>query len=235
MTASSEWRVGGYFLKGPVATGALRDERLPRRVWSISSCVSTSYPDEGYLTWVQSSPERQVELCQSLDLSTDELAELKGEVSALFDQGLVRWPNVFGTLCAARDFHARWLTDVPDVQLLEIALKTPDVPVFLSDVASLSNNEGDGVLSVLGEERPVGDGQVWGFEVLGFVFGAFHTYLCHGLETEFMDTLGVRFNEHGLITDWADASKASDWINRDEVGAEPVPWYPWRISRYALR
>jgi hypothetical protein len=117
--------------------------------------------------------------------------------------------------------------------LLGISLRTADVGDFVVDVAP-SSNPGDGVVSVLAEERAPIEGEVWGFEVLGADFGTFHTYLCHGLETEFMDVLGVRFNERGLIEDWTGAAAASEWINRDEVGAEPVPWYPWRIDGYRL-
>jgi hypothetical protein len=71
----SEWRSGGYFLMGPVAERALSDERLPRLVWSISTCVSDSYPDERYLDWVQTSHEEEQEIRGVHGLSTDEFAE----------------------------------------------------------------------------------------------------------------------------------------------------------------
>ena len=231
--AVDEWRSGGYFLMGPVAEGALKDARLPRLVWSISTCVSDSYPDEKYLTWVRTSPERDEELRRTLGLSPEALVGLKAEVTDLFDRGLIRWPNVFASVAAARDFHGRWLNNLDQVRLLGISLKKEHVAEFENDVAGLSN-PGDGVLGLLTEDVPPVGGELWGFEVLGSEFGTFHTYLCHGLETELMDVVKVRFNDRGLIEEWAGAEAASEWINRDGVGAEPVPWYPWRIDAYTV-
>ena len=228
-----DWRNGGYFLMGPVAEGAVRDKRLPAVLWSVSKCVAQSYPDETYLNWVSTTSERDAELRQVLELSTGELANLKSHVTDLFNNDLVRWPNVFATLAAARAFYARWLTNLSGLRLLGVSMPASYVSGYLTEVAPASNPH-DGVAGLLGENRVWEEGDAWGFEVLGSDYGAFHTYLCHGLQTELMDLLGVQFNEHGLIGDWSDAVRASEWINRDEVGAEPVPWSPWRIDRYGL-
>lgn len=229
----NEWRNGGYFLMGPVAEGALKDSRLPRLTWSISTCVSDSYPDETYLEWVQSGADHSEALCEALRLGSQALAELRADVTDLFNRGVIRWPNVFGTSSSARDFHGRWFAGVPNVRLFGISLRGIDVDEYLGAVGPVSNPS-DGVSSLLSENHPPDDGETWGFEVLGSDYGSFHTYLCHGLQTELMDSLDVRFNDHGLIGNWSDAKAASDWINRDEVGAEPVPWFPWRVDAYPL-
>jgi hypothetical protein len=229
----TDWRNGGYFLMGPVKDGAVTDRRLPPVLWSISTCVADSYPDESYLSWIAPTSSRDVELREVLGLSTEELFELKRYVTELFNASLVRWPNVFASLNTARDFHGRWLTAVPGVRLLGISMRASGVPAFLAETASASNPS-DGVGSLLSEDRMCHEGNAWGFEVLGSDFGTFHTYLCHGLETELMDVLAVRFNEHGLISEWSDAERASEWLNRDETGAEPVPWFAWRIDEYAV-
>jgi hypothetical protein len=230
---TTEWLSGGYLLMGPVHEGALTDERLARPIWSISTCVSDSYPDETYLEWVTATPERNEEIRQTLDLSDEALTRLKSDVTELFARGEFRWPNVFVTTAAARDFYARWLTGLPDVRLLGISLRAPDLPEYLADNDPADPN--DGVLSVLKEGRGPESGEHWGFEVLGTEMGGFHSYLCHGMEGELMDEFEVGFNERGLIADWMDAAKVSHWINGDEIGAEPVPWYPWRITGYPLK
>lgn len=211
---------------------ALTDERLPRPVWSISTCVSDSYPDETYLEWVATTPDIDEEIREMLGLSPEALAELTSDVTHLFDRGALRWPNVFATTAAARRFHARWLPGIPDVRLVGISLRTSDFSDYLADNGSADSS--DGVLSLLRERREPDSGEQWGFEVLGTEMGGFHSYLCHGMEAELMDDLKVGFNERGLIEAWSGAETVSDWINRDEVGAEPVPWYPWRIADYVL-
>ncbi len=227
-----DWVSGGYFLMGPVHDGALKDERLPRPVWSISTCVSDSYPDETYLEWVKTGPEPDEEIREKLDVSAEELARIKSDVTDLFDRDAFRWPNVFASVGAARDFYARWLTGLADLRLLGISLRALDLPDYLAD-NGLEGSSG-GVLTLLKESREPESAPSCGFEVLGTEMGGFHSYLCHGMEAELMDVLEVAFNEYGLIADWSCAAKVSEWINRDEFGAEPVPWYPWRIAAYAL-
>lgn len=231
--ATTEWLSGGYFLMGPVHEGAVSDARLARPVWSISTCVSDSYPEETFLEWVTTAPERDEQIRKALDLSPGELAKLKADVTHRFDRGELRWPNVFVSTASAKDFHARWLTRLGDIRLLGISLRADDLLEYLDDSGSAGPN--DGVVSLLRERRPPEPGKPVGFEVLGTEAGGFHTHHCHGLAGELMDVLEVGFGEEGLVTDWSGAEKVSDWINRDEVGAEPVPWYPWRIVDYPLK
>jgi hypothetical protein len=49
-----------------------------------------------------------------------------------------------------------------------------------------------------------------------------------------MDELDLPLNEFGLIADPEEALAAAAWVNREEVGAEPVPWYEWRVDEYGL-
>ena len=50
-----------------------------------------------------------------------------------------------------------------------------------------------------------------------------------------MDKLGIRLNEFGLIAAAEDALAAAAYVSREEVGAEPVPWHPWKVQEYPLR
>ncbi|MGC4068432.1 MAG: hypothetical protein QM784_28055 [Polyangiaceae bacterium] len=72
-----------------------------------------------------------------------------------------------------------------------------------------------------------------GFEVLGANWGgSFHTFSCNSLEQQFSENIGIAFNQDGLIDTYEDALKASEYTNRDDVGAEPVAWYPFRLDEY---
>jgi hypothetical protein len=69
-----------------------------------------------------------------------------------------------------------------------------------------------------------------GYEILGAeVGGSFHSFLCNYLEVPYQQQLQVRFNDYGLIADYADAVRAAEFTNLPTTGAEPVPWYPWVV------
>ena len=154
----SEWRSGGHFLVGPVKEGVVKDGRLPSVLWSASTCVSDSYPDESYLDWVASTPEKEAELRKALDLSDEALGELKAHVTELFSEDLVRWPNVLASLAVARDLYRRWFRNLAGLRLIGVALRSRDVPGFLAAIRAHSNPH-DGVASLLGEDRPPGGGE----------------------------------------------------------------------------
>ena len=49
---------------------------------------------------------------------------------------------------------------------------------------------------------------------------------------DYSERLGISLNSYGLIEDYAMAPAASEYTNREEVGAEPVAWYPFRVDKY---
>jgi hypothetical protein len=74
-----------------------------------------------------------------------------------------------------------------------------------------------------------------GYEVLGSeAGGSFHTFACHGLEADYVEKLGLSLNSNGLISDYNDAVRASDYTNLDSTGTEPVPWFPWLVFELPL-
>lgn len=70
-------------------------------------------------------------------------------------------------------------------------------------------------------------GTLIGFEVLGYEWGGFHSWLCHSLETEIEQALGIRPGLDGLLPDLPAARSVADYTNAlgDEV--DPVLWLPF--------
>jgi hypothetical protein len=48
------------------------------------------------------------------------------------------------------------------------------------------------------------------------------------------DKFGVRPNKYGLIDNYEDAVKCAEYFEQPEVGAEQVPWVPWKLAQYKL-
>jgi hypothetical protein len=76
-------------------------------------------------------------------------------------------------------------------------------------------------------------GHVIGYEVLGYEWGRFHSWLCHSLEVEIDAGLGIRPRPDGLFADLPSACAVAAYVNAlgDEV--EPVTWLPFGFLELA--
>jgi len=73
-----------------------------------------------------------------------------------------------------------------------------------------------------------------GYELLATYVGILtDSWLCNGLEKEFAEKLGVKPNEHGLIAEYPDARRCTEYISHDHVGAEGDLWKPWLVTLYS--
>jgi hypothetical protein len=237
-----EYYLGGYYLVEGIARPEQFSSFLPDTLWSLSNCMCHIYPNAWALPWVNTSADDLEEMRLRLSLTQAEFVGMQAGVDTAFNEERFGWPHVWLDLASARDFHNRYLSAILQVKLLAIALAETHLENALHDTAPWPGEGEWGVhqmlsrrlmLSQADTEQPVG--QPRGFEVLGADHGGgFHSFLCNYLEKPYRETLGLSFNEHGLLTNKAEAGRAADFTNLETTGAEPVPWYPWLVVEYPL-
>ncbi len=230
-----EWLEAGFY----IISGGKSPERatclLPERIVTVSTCIVESYPDSWALPWAATTSDELRQIQALLGLKDSEFAELRSWVLRAMDDEKFGWPDVFFSLNAAREFRHRFLTAVKDTRILGLSLARDVAEEFLRDEAPQEGHGGSGVWTMLRRgaqlNRPASP---LGFDVLGAEYGgAFHTFSCNGLEQDFNKKLGITFNRYGLIDDYPTAITASKYTNQDDVGAEPVAWYPFRVDDYS--
>jgi hypothetical protein len=80
------------------------------------------------------------------------------------------------------------------------------------------------------------EGIFLGHEVLGLELGGhYHSLLCNHLQRDYARELAIELNGNLLIANLEDAIKAAKFTNREDVGAEPADWFPFRLVSYAVR
>lgn len=67
---------------------------------------------------------------------------------------------------------------------------------------------------------PVATDPLLGYEVIGYEWGNFHSWLCNSLQRDLPD---IELNDHGLIRSFAEAERVAAFANEDD-GTEPVDW-----------
>jgi hypothetical protein len=175
-------------------------------------------------------PITLADLPEELKLTESEFHEIRSWVERALACSDLGWPNVFLNLSAARDFKHRFMHAVPGVHLIGLAIAAEDSEEFLPDY------ETSGLGMIVPRRLPPDDsGVLLGFDVLGVESsGHFHTFSCNDQARDYVEKLGIKFNDRGLIPDQDQAFAAAEYTNRDETGAEPVPWFAVKLYEYDL-
>lgn len=72
-----------------------------------------------------------------------------------------------------------------------------------------------------------------GYDLIGIeISGDFHTFHCHNLAGELEEKFSVKINEFGLIEDCSNWKELVEFMNDEETGCEPFPWFLVKVKRF---
>ena len=147
----------------------------------------------------------------------------------------VGWPHVLLSLATARELCQKFIKERSRCVLLGIGLPNQYVEQFLAEEKPAAGDGTPGVYhAVNGRHALEPDGQVLGYEILGYEYGTFHSWLCNQLEKAVHQQLQIRPNPHGFVGSLSEAERAVEYCSRDDVKAEPALWLPWLIVKYPV-
>lgn len=209
---------------------------LPRKLISASGCLTSLLPSGVFIAWDSGPQEGRQDELERWGLATTDLGNLVSWMTQAHHDGSFVLPNAFTSLEAVRAFMETFALSQEDLVVLELGLHESLINEFLEDPTV------DESASQYHYHRLLRSGQLLnrsvvplGYEVLGQEHLAhFHSWLCNGLEVPVNEHLGVRPNEFGLISNFGEADRVARYCCQDEVGATPVPWYPWLLCQVPL-
>jgi hypothetical protein len=186
-------------------------------------------PDPWALDWAIDSLEQRPAAAEAFGIGP---AELGPAVRWANDNlgGAWHWPYVLRSLDAAQDFCRRFVR--APVRLLGLALPE-DLARRFGEVVRRPNGHGVAEKVARADRIRAGEGQPRGYEVIGddAVTGYLHSFRCDGLEVEFQERFGARFNEFGLIDDQAMARACAEFADIDPCMADVC--LAWLVTEYA--
>lgn len=232
-----EWIQAGFFIISSGNAPVRENRLLPERILTVSTCIVDSYPDAWALPWVETAPDQLRSIQEKIALDNTVFENLRNWVKTTMDNGRFGWPNVFFSVHTAQEFYLRFLGALLDIRIIGLSLSKDVASDFLCEERPQEGCGAIGVWTMVNRGLArIRSGSPLGFDVLGMEFGGgFHTFTCNSLEQDFHDKLGITFNKDGLIDDYSKAIVAAEYTNRDDVGAEPVIWYPFRVDEYPIK
>lgn len=221
--------LGGYYIIKPISmTDWMNNKVLHELVLSASRCICNFYPDIDMI-WNQSKENKET-YRKTLMLDNHTYDEMEYWINDRFEKNF-DFPDVFNNYESAVEFYDKYLGSLNDLRIIGIALPNKFRDIFLEEQDDLRY----GVCKNLSQSLRINmEGIVLGYEILGFEYGGFHSYICNGLEDYYYDKYNLKLNDNGLISTLDEAEILADYTNREIEGAEPVLWLPWVLLEYPL-
>ncbi|HUN87417.1 MAG TPA: hypothetical protein VMU28_01420 [Terriglobales bacterium] len=219
---------GGYYLVKRFKRTPDVAPELPDVLVSLSNCFTDLAPDEWVLRSWGWELEHIAEDAGVFGIPKDLIVPM---LDWCTQEKLNDHPTSFRTADFAIEFHRRFVR-AEDVVALGIGLHRDLVDSFYQQLDK-DPNRGYALVEQLDRKEILSPkGNRLGFEPLGFAGTHFHSWLCHNAPPEVKRTLAIQTNDHGMISDLRDATRATEHLVA--TGAEPAIWEPWLIVQYEM-
>lgn len=232
-----------YWLTRPMECGWLDATRFPPRFMTLNEHLGPTLPSPDFLEGSEPTPgHRHRQRLRVLDFFSIDRARLEEVRRWSVDPANskdVDWSPPYGavTLKFLRETACRFLPARTDAIILGLAAAASDAEAMTRCFGA----ENDSPFVPRWIERgmpPEPGGRVLGFEPAPILRESPQracSWVCEGLDWDQVEgELGVRLNEHGLLTTHEEATRASAWLHGlgDLCGGDR--WFPWRITAYPL-
>lgn len=233
----------GYFLIQASSKLAWTDKNglLPDRLWSGSRHICNKYPDSWILGWPSNQgaeydkKERDFAR-ESMKVSESKFVEAQNDFNHLYESQQFGFPNVFMNSELALEKYHQYFYSVLDLKLLGLALPETYFEGFFAqfDSTGFQPTTHNGIYLKLRQKEIYKDGNVLGYDLLGFDGGEFCSFLCDSLEIKMHQEYGVQYNQYGFISEYSQAEKVSQAIARRDEVVEGGFWSPWLVFEPVL-
>lgn len=224
---------GGFLVIVPAPRPGYMDRSIiPDPVVTPSACITEAHPSDSAVSWSSQSAEKRKAWREELGITKLQESEIHRTTDKWFEEGRIGRGGIFYEFEDSIEYSQKY-TGKAEVLVIEIGTTDVFASEFIEEFGVKREKEVENTLvRALKMKRPISKkSQILGYDILGFETGGrfFHSFMCNSLETDYRDKLGLRFSEHGLVSDFEGAVKASAYNNDPDVGAEPVLWQPWIV------
>ena len=203
-----------------------------RTVLTCSTCINDSLFDSWSLSWAQPIEDQIEYIRTDLTIDSNKQTEIQKWVDNKFEEGKMGWLGVFQDLETVLDYSNTYLAHVDNKEIMKIVFSESEARSFMEEFQPQSDKEGLGGiyqnLKLLIEANEVKEyEESIGNDLIGVEYGGggFHSFHCHDLSRDFKENFGIELNDYGLIDRPDNFQILIDYMNDEENGFEPVPWF----------
>lgn len=210
------FKIFGYYICEKISVpdflGIKSDEMI-----TISGCFSGIHPDLSYCYFNNIRKQERMEYQEKWKLHSDKVTMLQNDIHNMFEKSLAidgRFLNLEDAKKICMNYFDANKCVIVSVSTTEEYYKV--LTEELSENSSGINNFFSGV-----EDK----NSMLGYDILGWDFSGFHTFLCNSLHKELEMP---RFNKYCLLDN--DFEVVEDFAKQIQGKGEQVEWIPCRIG-----
>ncbi|SFF85281.1 hypothetical protein [Pontibacter chinhatensis] len=217
-----------YFIKLYKADyGSLKDTSI----YTCSTCINDFYFDSWSITWsVVNSSDSLKEAKKEFNLTDTQITDIQTWAERKFDEKKIGWLNTFSDYEVLREYKNKFFSNVQDYLVLSINFPETEKNDLLEEFKIEEKGIGAiGLWENLNRNAPevTDESEVEiGYDLIGIeLSGDFHTFYCHDLADELIQKFNIEINQYGLIASEDNWEQLVEYMNDEENGFEPVPWF----------
>lgn len=227
------YHLGGYFLirPKPIAFGS----RSGQVVHTASDCLNDNLLGQWAYPWDKPARKDSAYVEKTLDLDRSKVDAIREWVGAKVNANSIGWEGVFLDQQTALEYRNRFFANLGDVSLLAIYFSDGESAEILNEFKPESETFGEiGIYRMLlkhSREAEHKEDSLLGFDLIGIEYvGDFHSFHCHEMADELSKRFGLVLNQFGLFNEVSDWQPILDYMNDEETGCAPVPWFVAKVK-----
>ncbi|NVO29758.1 hypothetical protein [Hymenobacter lapidiphilus] len=230
-----KYYLGGYYLMQiqPIEFGSEKNQR----VLTCSTCINNSLFDSWSFSWATTFKRDLKKVKQDYLIDEEAINSIRLWVDSNFDgePKNVGWPNVFSTIQAAKTYHKVYFSHLRDIKLFALYFNESEATALIEEFKPTFENQGliglvDTLQNRIVEDQSINQ-QIVGYDLIGVEIGGdFHTFHCHTNEVDLITMFKLEMNEYGLFEENENLSNALNYMNDEDNGFEPVPWFLVKVK-----
>jgi hypothetical protein len=217
-----------YFIKLHKANyGSIKDSRI----YTCSTCINDSYFDSWSITWsAVNNIDHVKEAKEEFNLTDPQISDIQTWADQKFEDKKIGWINTFSDYDVLSEYKNKFFSNVQDYLILSINFPETEKNDLLEEFSIKEKGVGAiGLWENLNRNIPevTDESEVEiGFDLIGVELGGdFHTFHCHDLADELIQKFNIKINQYGLIASEDNWEQMVEYMNDEENGFEPVPWF----------
>jgi len=216
-----------YFLKLCNANyGSIKDTKI----CTCSTCINDSYFDNWSISWSSSGNRSLKEAKEQFNLTNAEIKEIQEWADQKYEQKKIGWLNTFSDYETLSEYKNRFFNIAQDYLILSINFPETEKDALIEEFLIKEKDIGaiglwDNLIKQIPEVTNESEKDI-GFDLIGVELGGdFHTFHCHDLADELIQKFNIQINQYGLIESENSWEQLVEYMNDEENGFEPVPWF----------
>ncbi|WP_162428762.1 hypothetical protein [Pontibacter pudoricolor] len=217
-----------YFIKLHKANyGSIKDTKI----YTCSTCINDSYFDSWSITWSAiNNSDSLKEAKKDFNLTDSQITDIQTWADQKFEEKKIGWINTFSDYHVLSEYKSKFFSNAQDYLFLSINFPETEKNDLLEEFSIKEKGIGSiGLWDNLNRNIPevTDESEVEiGFDLIGIELGGdFHTFHCHDLASELIQKFNIEINQYGLIASEDNWEQMVEYMNDEENGFEPVPWF----------